>query len=79
MIALVVEENVSMDRDRLIGRTEMKLCTHTIPTALRLTLLSTNPKVSGTAVHENGEITWRGADLDGSDVADVVASAARIS
>ena len=36
--------------------------------------LPTDPEVSGTAVHKDGKITRRGANLDGGNVANVIPS-----
>ena len=48
--------------------------THTTATTLGLTILSADPKVSRTAIHQDGKITWRGADLNSGNVSDVVPS-----
>ena len=46
--------------------------THTIATGFGFASLPTDPEVSGTAVHYDGEITEGGTDLNDGSISDIV-------
>lgn len=48
--------------------------THTTATRFCHTSFATDPKISGTTVHPDGKITWRGASLNDGDITAFVGS-----